>query len=84
LLLDKHPQSRGYQNTLGSNYKFEVTLRSGRRADAVDFNNRIVRELKPGNPRAIRDGKRQLERYRQELEGMFGGTWTSFLDTYTP
>ncbi len=75
---------KNYRNALGGNYKFEKTLPSGRRVDAVDFDKRIVRELKPNNPRAIKDGQRQLERYRKELQDEFGGTWTSFLETYTP
>ena len=75
---------KSYRNALGGKYRFEVKLPSGKRADAVDFKNRIVRELKPDNPRTIQDGRRQLERYRQELEREFGGTWTSFLDIYTP
>jgi len=75
---------RSYRNALGGKYRFEVKLPSGKRADAVDFKNRIVRELKPDNPRTIQDGRRQLERYRQDLEREFGGTWTSFLDIYTP
>ncbi len=44
----------------------------------------MQRELKPDNPRAIQRGRRQLERYRKELVAEFGGTFTSFLDVYTP
>ncbi len=75
---------KNYKNALGGNYKFEFELPSGRRADAVDFENRIVRELKPDNPRAIQSGQRQVERYRQELEREFGGEWSSIVDTYKP
>jgi len=75
---------KNYRNTLGGDFQFEFKLPSGKRVDAVDFKNRIVRELKPDNPRAIQDGKRQLERYRLELEKEYGGTWTSFMDTYKP
>lgn len=41
---------------------------SGRRADFVDFENGIIYELKPTNPRAIREGKRQLKNYLEEIE----------------
>jgi hypothetical protein len=73
-----------YRNTLGGDYQFEVTLPGGKRADAVDFKNRIVRELKPDNPRTISDARRQVESYRKELEAEFGGTWTSEIDIYRP
>ena len=75
---------RNYRNALGGRYDFEFTLPSGRRVDAIDIQSRIVRELKPNNPRTIQDGSRQLERYRQELQREFGGTWTSFMDIYQP
>jgi RHS repeat-associated protein len=75
---------KSYRNALGANYRYEFKLPSGKRVDAVDFKNRVVRELKPDNPRAIQDGARQLERYRLELELEFGGKWTSYLDTYVP
>ncbi|HWB37927.1 MAG TPA: hypothetical protein VHA75_18070 [Rugosimonospora sp.] len=35
-----------YRNALGAGYDFEVTLPSGLRPDAVDWKNRVVRELK--------------------------------------
>ena len=73
-----------YRNALGDGYSFEFRLPSGLRADAVDGANRIVRELKPDNPRAISDGLRQVEKYRKELESLFGGNWTAMLDTYSP
>lgn len=66
----------------GPSYQKEVTLPSGRRADAVDFGNRVVRELKPNNPNAIRKGERQIEQYRQELQKEYGGDWTGVVDTY--
>ncbi|HWS53291.1 MAG TPA: hypothetical protein VN228_04165, partial [Pyrinomonadaceae bacterium] len=66
----------------GPTYDTKYTLPSGKRPDAVDFENKIVRELKPNNPRAIRRGERQVEGYRQELEQVFGPGWTSYVDTY--
>lgn len=60
----------------------EVTLPSGKRADAVSWEKRDVRELKPDNPRAIRQGERQVEGYRRELEGTTGENWTCCVDTY--
>jgi RHS repeat-associated protein len=73
-----------YRLTLGGGYEFDQRLPSGRRPDATDYLNRVVRELKPDNPRAIREGNRQLEQYRQELQRERGGNWTSHLDLYTP
>ncbi len=66
----------------GAGYDTEVTLPSGRRADAVNRNERIVRELKPDNARAIRRGARQVNQYRLELEEMTGEWWDAVVDTY--
>jgi hypothetical protein len=73
-----------YRNALGGDYRHDLRLPSGQRPDAVDWTNRVVRELKPDNPRAIREGNRQLERYRQELESMTGEPWSPHLDLYRP
>ena len=66
----------------GGNYTREVPLGSAGRADAVDFNNRIVYELKPDNEKAIRKGWKQLDRYVAELEQRYGGSWIRILVTY--
>ncbi len=73
---------KNYENTLGGGYEFNKALPSGKRPDAIDVENKIVRELKPDNPRAIKRGEKQLEGYRSEAEKNFGGQWTSKLDTY--
>jgi hypothetical protein len=67
-------------NALG--YATNVVLRSGRRPDAVDFVNRVVRELKPNNARAIARGLRQARRYARELRRKHGGTWSYIVDVY--
>ena len=61
---------------------YNRALPSGLRPDAVDFANRIVRELKPDNPRAIARGWKQASKYAQELQRITGGTWTIVIDTY--
>jgi len=68
----------------GSGLLENVRLPSGRIADAVDFANRIVRELKPNNLNAIRRGQRQVQRYADELAREFGGVWRGVVDTYNP
>lgn len=73
---------KNYENTLGEGYEFNKALPSGKRPDAIDKENRIVRELKPDNPRAVRRGQRQVERYKKELEDMTGEKWSSHVDTY--
>ncbi|NJM14278.1 MAG: hypothetical protein HC896_01835 [Bacteroidales bacterium] len=50
--------------------------------DAVDYVNKLIRELKPNNPAAVQKGWRQLRRYVKELEKKFGEGWEMFLDTY--
>jgi RHS repeat-associated protein len=73
---------KNYENALGEGYVFNKALPSGKRPDAIDFENRIVRELKPENARAIKRGEKQVEGYKRELEGMTGEKWTSHVDTY--
>ena len=63
-------------------FKKEVTIPGAGRADAVDFTNRIVYELKPNNARAIRAGWRQLNKYAGALEKTYGGSWIKILITY--
>lgn len=48
----------------------EYKLPSGRRIDFIDRANGKVYELKQNNPRAIRDGMKQLEMYINELKTM--------------
>ncbi|WED66575.1 SpvB/TcaC N-terminal domain-containing protein [Synoicihabitans lomoniglobus] len=73
---------KNYQNATGEGYQHEVTLDSGKRADAVNFETRTVRELKPDNPNAVKRGERQVEKYRKELEEMTGEEWKGVVDTY--
>ena len=43
----------------------------GIRLDYIDFNTRTIYELKPMNPRGVRSGIRQLQRYNKALGGGF-------------
>ena len=63
----------------------EYVLPSKRRIDFIDFVNGKVYELKPNNPRAIREGKKQLQIYIEELKKIpdFKETnWEGILETY--
>jgi RHS repeat-associated protein len=62
----------------------DARLPGGRIPDAIDWQTRTVRELKPDNPPAVRAGERQVERYRRELEETTGQSWTGRVDTYRP
>ena len=55
----------------------EVT-RNRVKADFVDEANKIIYELKPNNPRGLRQGIKQLQRYRVE----FGREYELFLELY--
>jgi RHS repeat-associated protein len=68
----------------GPRYEKEVSLPSGRKADAVNWETRHVKELKPNNPNAVRGGRRQVEGYRKELEDLDpeNGCWTCDVETY--
>ncbi|MER8409354.1 hypothetical protein NKH16_32745, partial [Mesorhizobium sp. M1307] len=66
----------------GPGFKREVTLDSGKRADAVNKATQVVKELKPDNPNAIKRGTKQVEGYARELEQMLGGVWQGIVETY--
>ena len=66
----------------GSNKIKEYVLPSGKRVDFIDFENKIVYELKPNNPNQIRKGTKQLAGYLEEIETVYGKDWSSVLDTY--
>ncbi|SFA56978.1 Restriction endonuclease fold toxin 9 [Anoxybacillus pushchinoensis] len=54
----------------------------GIRPDFVDFNTGTIYELKPYNPRAIAQGKRQLKKYKRIFEQERGGKWKTVLHVY--
>lgn len=63
----------------------EFYLPSKKRIDFLDIKKKTIYELKPNNPRAIKQGNKQLEMYAKELESMprFKGIkWKKKLDTY--
>ena len=41
----------------------------GIRIDYLDMDNKVIYELKPFNPRSVKQGVRQLEKYNQKLDG---------------
>lgn len=58
---------------------------SKKRIDFIDIVNGKVYELKPNNPRAIREGQKQLQIYIEELKTIpdFKGiNWEGILETY--
>ncbi len=71
------------EDELAGHGKKEVPLDNGKfRADYIDFDNNVIYELKPNNPRAIRAGKKQLANYKKLAEKEFNRTFTTHLDTY--
>ncbi len=79
-----HKAYRSHLEDKVSTFK-EFVLPSKSRIDFLDIENGIIYELKPNNPRAIKEGIKQLERYKKELESMdrFKGIeWKTVLDTY--
>jgi RHS repeat-associated protein len=78
---------RAYKDGLADGIKTfkEFRLPSGRRIDFLDVENGIIYELKPNNPRQIREGIKQLQEYLKEIQSMpqFQGIdWIVILDTY--
>jgi RHS repeat-associated protein len=66
----------------GEGFEKEYSLPSGKRADAVNLEQKHVKELKPDNERAVKRGEKQVEGYRKELQEEHGGDWTSSVETY--
>ncbi len=73
---------QNYPFALGPDYDYRVKLDSGLRPDADDWENHIVRELKPDHPRAIQRGWIQVRKYLAELFETTGYIWTAYVDTY--
>ncbi len=70
---------QGYKVGDGFNPYFkEYSRKRGFRPDYIDFDNNIIYELKPMNPRSVRSGIRQLTRYKKA----FGGRFTLRLELY--
>jgi RHS repeat-associated protein len=82
---------QAYENTLGglgSNPNVLINRSipnstSGLRPDVIDFDNKVVRELKPDSASGIRAGLRQLKSYVSELERVTGEAWQGVLDLYS-
>lgn len=67
----------------GSNYILNKAIPGTRlRPDAIDPIKKIIRELKPNNPAAIKRGWKQLEMYRNAANDWIEGTWQLFIDIY--
>jgi len=61
----------------------EVLSPSGKgRMDRYDAKSHHIREINPDNPKGIRDGLRQLKRYKAEMEKATGHPHTIELTTY--
>ncbi len=65
-------------NSLCNPKSKEFSKLSGIRPDYVDFDNNVIYELKPNNPRSINLGIKQLHRYNEAL----GGGYTLVLELY--
>jgi RHS repeat-associated protein len=66
-------------------YGKEFRLPSGKRIDFLDIDNKTIYELKPFNPRAVKQGEKQLQIYKRELETIprfQGWEWNTKLETY--
>jgi len=45
---------------------------------------RHIREIKPNNPRQIREGEKQAEKYKKEMEDAKKGPHTTEVSPYDP
>jgi len=53
------------------------------RPDAISFQNKLIIELKPNNPKSIALGLKQLDKYKTALETKSGEGWMTKIVTYT-
>ncbi len=73
------------EQATGSTLLKEHRLPNGQKIDFLDRERGIIYELKPNNPRAIKSGLRQLEKYKSEMEKhpFYKDTsWKTKLETY--
>lgn len=75
MFLQTRPQIKiheGYKTGKKFNPKWnEYNEIKGIRPDYVDFDAKIIYELKPNNPKSISQGIKQLNRYNKALGGGF-------------
>jgi hypothetical protein len=62
----------------------EVTTPSGKRMDRYNEEQANIREIKPNNPRAIKQGQKQVEGYKAEKETETGRPHTTEVTRYNP
>lgn len=60
----------------------EFVLPSKKRIDFIDFDSKTIYELKPFNPRAIKQGQKQLSGYLKEISEIYGEGWKTILEVY--
>lgn len=63
-------------------FEKEVRLPSGKRMDAYNRETKEIIELKPNNPRAIKQGEKQVEGYCRECNQVNGSGHTGRVETY--
>ncbi len=73
--------------TPGEGYRLNQSIPGSKgrlRPDAVDFVRGIVRELKPFSKSGIRQGRAQMKKYLNYVNGNFKreGGWKGFVDYY--
>jgi RHS repeat-associated protein len=66
----------------GSGVKKEQSLPSRKRMDGYDAENKVIHELKPNNPNAIKKGMKQLDGYIDEANEEYGPGHLGKLHTY--
>jgi len=62
----------------------EVTTPSGKRMDRYNEEQAHIREIKPDNPRAIKQGQKQAEGYKDGMEAKTGRPHTTEVTPYNP
>lgn len=69
---------KNYRDALGSGYRYDEALPSGRRPDAVDWQNRVVRELTMNGEASTISGD-QLTALDDTEQYAAGGVYVNFV-----
>jgi hypothetical protein len=64
--------------------KAEVPTPSGKRMDRYNEDSGHIREIKPDNARALKQGEKQVQGYKQEMEQATGRPHTTEVTPYNP
>ena len=81
---EKEALKKEYKKELVDNHLTfkDFTLPSGKKIDYIDFSEKKVYFLKPYSNYCNKRYEKAMRKYIIELEKVYGGIWTYYIDTY--